>query len=545
MKIFPIFQNGKSPARRKAQGMVEFALVLPLLMLVLVGLLEFGRLFFAWLIVENSTRFGVRYATTGNYDAAYCTDIVDVLDPDTIACGGGMEDEEVDAARIPSIEDETRRIIVGFHYEETPTLTESDNDYLNVTVCSGRAGFVWFRPEMGLPATTQYADCQPNEDAGLPGERVAVAVDYNFTFIVLPVFGIEPDVIHLASYREGINEQFRATRAINTPLPLSIPTVPTNTPLPTNTPTLTPTSTETPLPTPSDTPTQTDTPTTTGTTTNTPTITSTPTNTPAPLCSNLQVTTARISGDDFFVSVRNNNLDRAYLTGSNFSFPTGGQTMNYIEFGTSHYHDANSSTSPVIDAISDPAYGINAGATGDWHSDFNAGLLPGTYSVTLTFTYEMGVTDLTCTVTGTAGVSTPTPSRTPTRTLSPTNTRTPTRTGSPTNTRTPTRTPTITRTPTRTLSPTITRTPTRTPTRTATLTPSRTPTRTATLPSNTPTRTPTRTPTVPTNTPTRTATRTATRTPSSTPPNTATRTPTGSATATRTPTRTPTIDVDG
>ncbi|MBM3126918.1 MAG: hypothetical protein FJZ87_17925, partial [Chloroflexi bacterium] len=70
---------------QNAQGMVEFALVLPLLLLVLVGVLEFARLFFAWLIVENSTRFGIRYATTGSYDVAYCTD----LDADGTPCGGG------------------------------------------------------------------------------------------------------------------------------------------------------------------------------------------------------------------------------------------------------------------------------------------------------------------------------------------------------------------------------------------------------------------------------------------------------------------------
>ena len=58
----------KSPGRKNAQGMLEFALVLPVLLLMILGIIEFSRLMFAWIIIENSTRFGIRYATTGNFD---------------------------------------------------------------------------------------------------------------------------------------------------------------------------------------------------------------------------------------------------------------------------------------------------------------------------------------------------------------------------------------------------------------------------------------------------------------------------------------------
>jgi len=55
-----------------AQAMLEFALVLPIILVVLVGIIEYSRLFYAWLIVENSTRFGVRLASTGEYNPIYC-----------------------------------------------------------------------------------------------------------------------------------------------------------------------------------------------------------------------------------------------------------------------------------------------------------------------------------------------------------------------------------------------------------------------------------------------------------------------------------------
>ena len=58
--------------KTKAQAMVEFALVIPILMLLVVGIIEYSRLLFAWIIIENSTRFGIRYATTGQYDQNYC-----------------------------------------------------------------------------------------------------------------------------------------------------------------------------------------------------------------------------------------------------------------------------------------------------------------------------------------------------------------------------------------------------------------------------------------------------------------------------------------
>ena len=37
----------------RAQGMVEFAIILPVLLVALFVIIEFGRLFHAWLVVEN------------------------------------------------------------------------------------------------------------------------------------------------------------------------------------------------------------------------------------------------------------------------------------------------------------------------------------------------------------------------------------------------------------------------------------------------------------------------------------------------------------
>lgn len=51
------------PQRQKAQAMIEFALVLPILMLIIVGLLEVGRAIFMYSSVITASREGSRYGS--------------------------------------------------------------------------------------------------------------------------------------------------------------------------------------------------------------------------------------------------------------------------------------------------------------------------------------------------------------------------------------------------------------------------------------------------------------------------------------------------
>src|SRR3990172_3132337 len=50
------------------QELVEFAIVLPLLILFLVGVFDLGRLFHATIVLTNATREGARYATFHSND---------------------------------------------------------------------------------------------------------------------------------------------------------------------------------------------------------------------------------------------------------------------------------------------------------------------------------------------------------------------------------------------------------------------------------------------------------------------------------------------
>lgn len=357
-------KSKKIVKQSKAQGMLEFALILPLLLALILGIFEFSRLMFAWIMIENSTRFGIRYATTGNFDETYCP------------VGGCTTDALVDDARIPSIKDETRRIIIGFFlrdFRTDNTVTTGDELYFNTTVCSGADGRVFTPPVMG---STTYASCRlPNgtssDHPGAAGERVVVAADYNFSFMVIDLlglfnspgspFGSQPPMIHLASYREGIVEQFRATRAINTPLPLNLPTVPTNTPLPTAT--FTPTLTFTP--------------------------TFTPSPTPMPSCDNIYINRVRLIDDNFEARVVNNNFADAHLVNAVLEWTPplmGGYYFNYANFMGSNYYTTDHFTSPVSIASDVIMPGLS---TETWTGDFNSNDISfaGTFTVTLTFNF--------------------------------------------------------------------------------------------------------------------------------------------------------------
>ncbi|MGH2463352.1 MAG: TadE/TadG family type IV pilus assembly protein, partial [Candidatus Limnocylindria bacterium] len=46
------------PRPTRGQGLVEFAIILPFLMLVLLMAVDFGRVFFGWVGLANASRIG-------------------------------------------------------------------------------------------------------------------------------------------------------------------------------------------------------------------------------------------------------------------------------------------------------------------------------------------------------------------------------------------------------------------------------------------------------------------------------------------------------
>ena len=56
------FSHGTSAERTRGQALVEFALILPILLLLFVLAVDFGRVFFQWVGVSNASRIGANYA---------------------------------------------------------------------------------------------------------------------------------------------------------------------------------------------------------------------------------------------------------------------------------------------------------------------------------------------------------------------------------------------------------------------------------------------------------------------------------------------------
>jgi hypothetical protein len=289
----------RSPSNEKkthGQAMVEFALVLPILLLVVYGLLEVGRLLFIYASVTTASRQAVRYASaTGGNDFGT---------PRFKDCSG------ITAAA------NSVAFIVDFEKVNITYDRPDSNNPGNIKAIKGMN----MDPSVANECPTLAA--MPG-DVIQNGDRVKVYVDAQYTPIV-PLVPLDPFIITAESSRTvivTISIQVTAppsTWEASTPTPSSTATkTPTNTPTSSNTPTDTPTQIFTF--TPSNTPTNTSTPSDTPTPSNTPTPTNTPTATPTPIiCSafNLSNGPLQITNNTMSMTISNSTgfvLDTAQI----------------------------------------------------------------------------------------------------------------------------------------------------------------------------------------------------------------------------------------
>ncbi len=228
----------------RSQGMVEFALALPILLMLLFAIIDFSLLFSAWLLIQNMSRQAVRYAITTAWDQSYCMD-------------GCLTPDDQDQARVQSIHDVANNFRAGMVVDDGAA--QADPGYLRVMVCAqedytGPQGkpdnIMDIVPDPGEMGTEKYSNCNNLVDGtmgevpGRGGDAVFVMVDFNSPFItpflqLLTIFQ-PPDstqswkMTHLVSVQSGIVEKFRTSEYL--------PTVPgegrwTLTPTNTNTPT--------------------------------------------------------------------------------------------------------------------------------------------------------------------------------------------------------------------------------------------------------------------------------------------------------------------
>ncbi len=266
------FIKGKN--KNRGQAMVEFLLALPILLFVIFGIIEFARLAFAWMAVQNAARFGIRYAVTGEFKTIYCIEAGNLLGGDHVAAdtdGGDPQDclipdsytnadktdkerELIDLARLFSIQDAAtgggtglwiEPAVVGDYeqYLSSHDLAfigmENEKGYFHVTICSNRGGdYAMDYNNFVIPLCLEDPFVVPilMDDAGGPGDRVKVHVEHQHPMFLPLISNIWPSVA-LNADRDGIVEKFRTSRLAGVSGPiLSAPTW-TLTPTPTDTPT--------------------------------------------------------------------------------------------------------------------------------------------------------------------------------------------------------------------------------------------------------------------------------------------------------------------
>ncbi|QSO50336.1 pilus assembly protein [Alicyclobacillus curvatus] len=74
----------ESHAGEGGQSLVEFALVLPVLLLLLLGIIDFGRVLSAYYVVDHAARDAARYASIGASDST----VIQAIQSDTAALTG-------------------------------------------------------------------------------------------------------------------------------------------------------------------------------------------------------------------------------------------------------------------------------------------------------------------------------------------------------------------------------------------------------------------------------------------------------------------------
>jgi Flp pilus assembly protein TadG len=103
---------GAGDKPKRGQSLVELALLLPILLLLVLGILDFGRSYYYYVSITNAAREGARYATL-NPSGNVATHVSQELGPD-IAINSG--DVQVVKSSTPGQPDQVK-VTVAYHFE--------------------------------------------------------------------------------------------------------------------------------------------------------------------------------------------------------------------------------------------------------------------------------------------------------------------------------------------------------------------------------------------------------------------------------------------
>ncbi len=132
-------------ARREGQSMVEFALILPLMVLFVAGIFDLGRAFFADITITNAAREGARYGVLNHDDSqGICN--------------------------------------ASFKEAQSSNITL---DYSKITISCGCCTITCVEPTLTNPNPTDSIDCSANQP-------IDVTVGYNYNDMIFKFFFPDP-----------------------------------------------------------------------------------------------------------------------------------------------------------------------------------------------------------------------------------------------------------------------------------------------------------------------------------------------------------------
>ena len=151
----------REAADERGQTLAEFALLVPLLVILIFGFVDVSRIYQSWVTIEGAAREGARYGVTGRSDC-------DIAADDRLAC-------------------------IEYNTTQRAKALTNDDTNLTVTVRS------WDYPS--------YADPASEGDPGEQCDAIEVQVNYQFTPstpLAETIFG----AIELVGRERLVNEPF-------------------------------------------------------------------------------------------------------------------------------------------------------------------------------------------------------------------------------------------------------------------------------------------------------------------------------------------------
>jgi hypothetical protein len=166
---------------RAAQGLVEFAIMLPLMLFILFGFIEIGRIMQSWLLIENGVRQGASYAASMEYNIEYCSGLV-------------CDSTEIQNARIRSINDVIWSASSGIIRIPETEATSDDENFFRVIVC--------LQKDLIHPKSPhENYECLSEGTEEWEGENLSLLIEYNHGFLV-PFFFIEETFLRMTAQRD-------------------------------------------------------------------------------------------------------------------------------------------------------------------------------------------------------------------------------------------------------------------------------------------------------------------------------------------------------